>query len=131
MKRLTLNALRLGSLILLLIAAVSSSAWCGEIRFFEGLGDIPLMEGFEQEPSEAYLFDKPEGRIAGVVAQGRGLGRDAVLDYYRRALPQFGWDLQSTKDGGLTFRREREELHLDVISDQEGALSLRIRVNPS
>jgi hypothetical protein len=115
--------------VLTLLVLACGSACAGEARFFEGLDDIPLMEGFAQSPGDAYLFDKPEGRIAGVEAQGPGIARAAAEEYYRRALPQFGWKPKGVEDGGFVFRREKEELRLEVTDGPDGA-RLHIVVSP-
>ncbi|MCD8562709.1 MAG: hypothetical protein LRY54_01285 [Alphaproteobacteria bacterium] len=118
----------IAALIVCYVAAWGN-ALAGEARFFESLSDIPLMEGLSENTSEAYLFDKPEGRIAGTAAYGKGISPGMAENYYRQALPQFGWK-PGTNDGNtLVFRRDGEELRLEAI-EQQSTLSLHITVNP-
>lgn len=98
------------------------------VRFFQELPDIPLMEGLSEVEEEAYMFDKPEGRIAQASARGDNLTKEAVTLYYRQSLPQFGWNPVKSQPG--TFEREGEELHLEI--DNTGkAVRLRILIGPN
>lgn len=111
------------------LALTGGTAGAAGLRFFEGLPDVPLMEGLRESPAEAYMFDKPEGRIAGAAAYGKSVSPQAALDYYRQTLPQFGWELRKSKGPVLLFRREDETLQLETGEEPEGA-SLHITISP-
>ena len=78
-------------------------------RYFTEVPDLPLMPGMAEMPAAGVSFDKPEGRIVEVYARGEGTA-DEVLRFYRRALPQLGWE----RAGPKRFRREGEVLDLEV-----------------
>ena len=59
--------------------------------FFEALYDVPVMPGLKELPDQAMLFDKPDGRIASVVAASSHLGVEEVRRFYLDTLPQLGW----------------------------------------
>ncbi|HJS31206.1 MAG TPA: hypothetical protein VJ924_04370 [Alphaproteobacteria bacterium] len=76
--------------------------------FVAGIDDLPLMPGLTAMPESGVAFDSPAGRIIEAYAAGITT-RAAVSDFYRRTLPQLGW--QPTGDNA--FRREGERLRLD------------------
>jgi hypothetical protein len=86
--------------------------------------DLPLMPGLAEVEGAGVVFDKPDGRIVEAFAQGR-VTREAVLAFYRRALPQLGW----RTGGGAAFRRDGETLSLDFL-DGGGALIVRFTLVP-
>ena len=59
--------------------------------FFEALYDVPVMPGLEEVKDQAMLFDKPDGRIASVVAASRNLSAADITRFYDESLPQLGW----------------------------------------
>lgn len=59
--------------------------------FFEALYDVPVMPGLEELKDQAMLFDKPDGKIASVVAASRRLSAADVTGFYEATLPQLGW----------------------------------------
>ncbi len=118
----------LGTALLFLLIAIAvvppGPAAAGEPRFVAGFEDLPLMPGLEQPEEGGVVFDTPAGRIVDVYAQGR-VGRDAVLAFYARTLPQLGWN----PEGGGVFRREGEVLRLEF-SDGDGVLTVRFSLSP-
>ena len=82
--------------------------------FLSVISDVPLMPGLYEIPDNALIFDKPEGRVVEVAAQGQGLDPVVVLSFYRQTLPQFGW--QAGARG--TYLRERESLDIRVVINQ-------------
>ena len=88
------------------------------------VADLPLMPGLAEVEGAGVVFDKPHGRIVEAYAQGR-VTREAVLAFYRQALPQLGW----RADGDVAFRREGEALSLDFL-DAGGALVVRFTLVP-
>lgn len=84
------------------------------------------MPELSEIPGAGVIFDKPGGRIVEAYAIGR-VGRDRVIAFYRRTLPQLGW----RADGAERFRREGESLSLEFLGvDQSGDLLLRFSVKP-
>jgi len=59
--------------------------------FFEALYDVPVMPGLEEAKDQAMLFDKPNGRIASVIAASKTLGVAEIGRFYAETLPQLGW----------------------------------------
>lgn len=95
-------------------------------QFFSALKDVPLMEGLSELPERAVVFDKPEGQIVEVVAYVGGVSRDALVQFYDAALPQFGW---SKTTQGVFFRRnEFLEISFGRIGEQE---IVKIMVRPT
>lgn len=93
-------------------------------RYFTDLPDLPVMPGLAEMPDAGVRFDKPEGRIVEVYAQGEARAEE-VLAFYRQALPQLGW----TAAGPKRFRREGEVLDLGVEA-QGGVVTLRCSLHP-
>lgn len=80
-------------------------------RFFESLGDVPLMPGLHELADESVVFDKPGGRIAQGAAAMPGNAADPAVPagidaFYARTLPQMGW----APAGERRYAREGEIL---------------------
>jgi len=60
-------------------------------RYFEALYDVPVMPGLEELPEQAMLFDKPDGRIASVVAASKTVKETDIRRFYDDTLAQMGW----------------------------------------
>ncbi len=73
------------------IAQVSDAVAVKPAAFFEALYDVPVMPGLEEAKDQAMLFDKPDGRIASVVAASKTLGTADISRFYAESLPQLGW----------------------------------------
>ena len=95
--------------------------------FIDELGDIPLMPGLALRADETVSFDTPDGRIARVtaVAEKRELTKRAILDFYRRALPNLGWT-----GGPSRFRRDGEALTIGV-RRRNGRLETNFSLRPA
>lgn len=96
----------------------------GEERFFSAIEDLPLMPGLTEKPGSAVVFNKPEGRIVEMTAEGR-VDDVAVRAFYDRVLPQLGW----RKEGDGSYRREAERLRLGF-SRIGPRLALRVSLAP-
>lgn len=120
------RVLSLLALLCLLVPALSpgQAATQEPSRYFTELPDLPLMPGMAEMPDAGLSFDKPEGRIVEVYARGAGTA-DEVLRFYRRALPQLGWEAA----GPARFRREGEVLDLEV-ETAGGMVTLRCALHP-
>ncbi len=95
-------------------------------QFFSALKDVPLMQGLSELPEHAVVFDKPEGQIVEVVAYMGTVSRDALVQFYDVALPQFGW---SKTTQGVFFRRnEFLAISFERIGERE---IVKIMVRPT
>jgi len=95
-------------------------------QFSRVIDDLPLMPGLETVPEEDVLFIAPSaGRIAATTAQGL-VDIDDVYHFYRRTLPQLGWEIID----GRTYSRDSEILRIDAHAN--GKLStVRFSVQPN
>ena len=93
-------------------------------RFFTAVEDLPVMPGLTERPGSAASFEKPEGRIVTLTADG-AVSRNAVIAFYDRVLPQLGWI--RARDG--SFGRESERLRFAFAGAKAG-LSVRITITP-
>ena len=104
---------------LLLCFFVSLAGPAAAQDFLSVSPDLPLMEGLTEIEEEAFVFDKPEGRILEAYAVG-GVTQAAVIAFYRETLPQLGW----AATGPASYLREGESL---VMSFTPGTSSLTVR----
>lgn len=121
-----MRALRLGPFLVfglwLLGAGIAPAA---EAEFVAGIDDLPLMEGLQQTPEGAVVFDKPSGRI--VIAEATGTPADAaIMAFYRKTLPQLGWT--GGKNG--IFKRAGEQLAIEFDGKGAGRL-VRFTLSPA
>lgn len=93
--------------------------------FFEALYDVPVMQGLQEIPDETMLFDKPDGRIATVVAATSSLKAQDVLKFYDQTLPQMGWK----KVKNNQYVRDGDQLVLDLQPGQS-LLAVRFTLSP-
>lgn len=103
-------------LLLMVFLAFSNVALAttDDQAFLSILPDVPLMQGFVELEDSAMAFDKPQGRIVLMEAQG-DLKSDHVMRYYQDILPRLGW--QQVKTG--IFTREKEQLTVHVDANDE------------
>ncbi len=78
--------------------------------FFEALYDGPVMPGLKELPDQAMLFDKPDGRIASVVAASSHLAVEDVRRFYNESLPQLGWKKTSENQ----YVRDEDRLTMEL-----------------
>jgi len=86
--------MRIWVLSFLLLALISGAGYAETAKapaFFEALYDVPIMPGLEEARDQAMLFDKPDGRIASVVAASKTLAVADISRFYAESLPQLGW----------------------------------------
>lgn len=110
----------------LAVLLLTLPVFAGEPRFFDDLGDVPVMPELVELADRAVVFDKPSGRIAQATALApAGASVAAVRGFYAEALPQFGW----RKAGADAYIREDQRL---TISDmREGGRTLVVfRLEP-
>ncbi|MFQ5533814.1 MAG: hypothetical protein ACE5EM_03215 [Sphingomonadales bacterium] len=113
-------------------------------RFLSGISDLPLMAALEQRPDTGFVFDKPDGRIVELVADGP-VSNSAVADFYLAVLPEFGWrydrqvdqpEIVGPGDQALTnrttwlyFERDGERLRL-AIAGARSTVTVRFSLTP-
>ena len=124
---------------LCLLAVFMAAAEAGgganeETGYFEALADLPIAPGLAEERDEAMVFDKPDGRIVGVVASGR-TPVSGVVEFYLSTMPALGWALASEAREGrgvkLGFEREGENLLLTIgPSKSDETTRLVVEVSP-
>lgn len=105
------------SLVLCFLLSLASPAAAED--FLSVSPDLPVMEGLSEIEEEAFVFDKPEGRILEAYAIG-AVTQDAVIAFYRETLPQLGW----SAIGPASYVREGEML---VMSFTPGTSNLTVR----
>lgn len=110
--------------VLACLAVPPAAAGGAPAQFLVGFDDLPLMPELAQDAEGLTVFESPYGRIVESYASG-ATTRAAVLAFYAATLPQLGW----ARTGETTFRREGEELTLDVTESASGA-SVRFLVSP-
>ncbi len=116
--------LRLLTLVLLSPALPAAA----EPAFVPGFEDLPLMPGLAVVPEAGVQFDKPDGRLVEAVATG-AVDPGEVVAFYRKTLPQLGWDAVSQGPRRIAFRREGETLAIDYSRDRAG-LMVRFFLSP-
>lgn len=92
--------------------------------YVAGIADLPLMPGLRAVPNAGVVFDKPVGRIVDAYAQG-AVTPASVITFYRKALPQLGWEILDD----ASFRRESEVLRLEFLQGDK-ALTVRFALAP-
>ena len=110
------------AMLLALSAAVPPAVAQG---FFELLEDVPVMPALSPVADAGIEFDAPSGRIVEAYAIG-AVDRKSVLDFYRAALPQLGWQAGA----GNAFLRESESLKIDFFGP-DGEITVRFTVAPA
>lgn len=97
--------------LLLVLGSGFAAAQTGKAPvFFEALYDVPVMPGLEEIKEQAMLFDKPDGRIASVMAASKSLNPSDITRFYDDSLPQLGWK----KTAQNQYVRGGDRLVMDV-----------------
>jgi hypothetical protein len=97
--------------LFLTLCLLAMPAMAEKGRFFEALYDVPVMPGLEELPDQAMLFDKPDGRIASVVAASKTLEEADIKSFYKETLSQMGWK----KDGQNQYVRGLDRLSMEIV----------------
>ncbi len=118
--------MRLAVLICLTLLSAPTWALAQSSDFFEALYDVPVMKGLQEIPAETMLFDKPDGRIAIVVAATKSLTAQDILTFYGQTLPQMGW----SKINQNQYVRDGEQLVLDL-EPSASLLAVRFTLSPA
>lgn len=106
-------------------AMLSCTAHASEVRFFETLQDVPVMDGLVEQVDETLIFDKPDGRVVESVAYMDDKDAKEVRHYYAQTLPQFGW----SASGSDRFVRHEERLEM-VFETHQNIQIVRFLIQP-
>ena len=94
--------------------------------FIDGLEDIPLMGGLQQNTDDIVSFGNEEARFIEVSLSSAKVGFKKVEAFYRESLPQLGWTYQGTFDDTAVFYRDSESL--SIRKENNKPLKIRITV---
>lgn len=106
----------------ILVVCSGTAGVASTTQFFQGLPDIPVAAGVRPLPEGAIVFEKPGGRIVQLICTiDTPNSETEILDFYRQALPAFGWVPRSThsynRDGetlSFVFRTENRQTYMDI-----------------
>ena len=85
------------------------------VVYVDGIDDLPLMDGLQLDDSASFVYDKAEGRIVGVTAQGIIPASD-IKTFYEKTLNELGWK----KDQNGVYTRENEKLEITLLKNKKG-----------
>ncbi len=105
---------------------VLSSITVNAAEFINGLEDVPIMKGLEQQHSDAIAFGNEESRLVEAILIGKKVKFTNIEKFYKDTLPQMGWVFQEKNKNTLIFYRDRESLEITRII--QNPLTLRITV---
>ena len=117
---------------LLCCALLLASAPLHAEGFLDAVEDMPLMEGLVETGDGGIVFDKPAGRIVRSVAEG-DVAPSAVRAFYIETLPQLGWTRAAEYEligGLLLFRRDGEQLEIQIVPVSETHTEVRFSIEP-
>lgn len=97
-----------------------------DFSFIEGLEDIPLMDGLEQNTEKTVSFGNEESRFVEVSLTSSKVGFKKIAAFYKESLPQMGWTYQGLVDDTLIFYRDSESLNIH--KEKEKPLKIHITV---
>ncbi|MEP0707841.1 MAG: hypothetical protein ABJL17_14520 [Parvibaculum sp.] len=100
--------------------------------FLDAVEDMPLMEGLAETGDGGIVFDKPAGRIVRSVAEG-DVAPSAVRAFYIETLPQLGWTRAAEYEligELLLFRREGEQLEIQIVPVSQSHTEVRFSIEP-
>lgn len=94
--------------------------------FFSEMEDVPVMAGLLELTDQGLRYDTPQGRIVQQVLEISGQSQEAILRYYGRILPQFGW--QNT--GDASFVRGAEKITFEFEEQGEQGQYMIVHLGP-
>ncbi len=86
--------------------------------FVQGSEDIPLLNGMEKMFDEGLGFDSSSGSIMSSSYKAE-IPLENVKKFYSKTLPQMGWALKKSEPLKLSFEREKENLEIELIKQNE------------
>lgn len=89
------------------------------VEYLTAVSDLPLADGLKEQSEKSTVFDTPMGRIVNAYATGNTTA-DKVYDFYDQALPQLGWEKQSSG----SYHRKHDTLKIDVWGPDAGPVNV-------
>ena len=83
--------------------------------FVQGSEDIPLLVGMEKISEDSLGFDSDSGSIMSSSYKTK-IDLERVKNFYQKTLPHMGWRISKSDLGKLKFRRDKEKLEIDFVS---------------
>lgn len=100
--------------------------------YLDDVEDMPLMQGLAETGDGGIVFDKPSGRIVRSVAEG-DVAPSTVRAFYVETLPQLGWTRAEQYEligELLIFRREGEQLEIQIVPVSDSHTEVRFSIEP-
>jgi hypothetical protein len=83
--------------------------------FVQGSEDLPLLVGMEKIFEESLGFDSASGSIMSSSYETK-ISAEKIKSFYQKTLPQMGWKMKKTDSKKLAFKRENENLEIEISS---------------
>ena len=109
-------------ILCLLFILLTTPAHAGE--FIDGLDDIPLMPKTIQIHSNNITFGNNESRFSEAYISSKKNNFKNISEFYKKTLPQLGWNYVSNKENALHFERDMEIL--DIVLEKNKPLLVRV-----
>lgn len=84
--------------------------------FVQGSEDVPLLVGMEKIFEESLGFDSASGSIMSSSYESE-INAEKIKSFYQKTLPQMGWKIKKTDSKKLVFKRENENLEIELYSE--------------
>jgi hypothetical protein len=81
--------------------------------FVQGSEDVPLLVGMEKIFEESLGFDSASGSIMSSSYETE-ISAEKIESFYQKTLPQMGWKIKKTDSRNLVFKRENENLEIEL-----------------
>ena len=101
-----------------------NTAICDEIKFVNGIDDIPIFENMENNDDSLVVFDTNKGRFISSEIIGKN-DLKKIESFYEKVLPNLGWK----KLKYSTYIRDDEVLNLEL-KILEGKVHLMFKITP-
>jgi hypothetical protein len=115
------------SFVLCLGFCICSKKSISAEAFINGVEDIPLVSGFEQQSESGVSFDSPNGRFFDTYLKSDSKNYEEIFTFYGQTLPELGWKKTKKTGDYLEFLRDGEKLLIEVLS-QEKPCVVRISI---
>ena len=101
-----------------------NKAICDEIKFVNGIDDIPIFENMENNDDSLVVFDTNKGRFVTSEIFGEN-NQKKIESYYEKILPNLGWEKIKTSK----YQRDAETLDLEYKNIDE-KVHLIFKISP-
>lgn len=72
------------------------------------------MDGLKQSEDSSLSFDTPSGRFIEAYAETEKIGKQKIIDFYDKTLPQLGWKRLKQNSSNVSYIREGDILTISV-----------------